>query len=487
MVQIKTRTQSFVFWLGLIPLLLAATSWYLFSQYADELASVANARDVLERVDHLLSDLTVAETGQRGYLLTGKDSYLQPFVRSEQSLETDLQQLQPRLLAEANDPHTISQLDHLVRDKIGELRATIKVRRTAGFQPALNLVDTDHGQQLMAGVRHIVSLLENHERALLQGRRQVLERLRTQVLVLFVAGVLASFLLVALVYRANRQVAIEQAGKEAKLNQINAELEERVRDRTFQLELRTTELERRTQELQRSNADLESYAFVASHDLQEPLRMISAFGSLLNKQYSRKLDPQADEFLQFMVNSAQRMQSLIDDLLQYARIGSQAYNHEQLMLRDAVNAACAHLTKKIEEAQAEIEINDLPVVWGSKLLLSQVFEELIGNAIKFRTAEHLPKVLISAVSSQNPSTWTIAVQDNGIGFDPQYREVIFRMFQTLNPKADYPGTGVGLAICKRIIEQHGGRFWAESSPGAGSIFYFTLPKLSPFALRSTVN
>ena len=478
MAPIKTRTQNYVFWLGLIPLLLATASWHISSQYSECLNGVSNARDILDRIDNLLSGLTAAETGQRGYILTGKDVYLEPFLATERSLESKLHELSPKLLAEANDPEIINRLNSLVQDKLDELRATIKIRQTAGFQPALNLIDTDRGQKTMMNVRQLVAMLQSHERALLAGRQEILRQLRIQVISLFVAGVLASFLLVALVYRANRRFVFEQEEKQAELNQANAELEERVHERTFQLEQRTTELERRTQELQRSNADLESFAFIASHDLQEPLRMISAFGALLSRQYHQKLDPRADEFIEFMVNSAQRMQLLIDDLLQYARIGRQAFDYEQMALADSVHIACVQLSTVVKEANAEIEIDDLPLIWGSKLLLAQVFEELIGNAVKFRNREQIPKIIISTTKSQNTSVWTITVQDNGIGFDPQYREVIFRMFQTLHPKADYPGTGVGLAICKRIIEQHGGQLWAESSPGAGSTFCFTFPKFN---------
>jgi signal transduction histidine kinase len=476
MARIKTRTQSYVFWLGLIPLLLAAASWRIYSRYSECLNSVAYAREVLQRTNNLLAAVTGAETGQRGFLLTGKDVYLQPFLDSERSIERELKQFTPVLLAEGNDPETVKRLDRLILDKLEELRTTVRLRQTAGRQPALDLVETDLGQRNMTSIRQIMTLLQNHEQALLRGRQETLRQLRAKVVALFACGILTSFLLVGLVYRANRRFLLEQEKKENQLNQINAELEQRVQDRTFQLELRTTELELRTQELQQSNADLESFAFVASHDLQEPLRMISAFGALLHRQYHQKLDKQADEFIEFMVNSAQHMQLLIDDLLQYARIGNQEVKEEQFLLREALEAACEPLQEKIAEAGAALEAVDLPLVWGNRQMLAQVFSELIGNSLKFGRPGQKPTITISA-TPHNATSWKIAVQDNGIGFDPQYRDVIFRMFQTLHSKAKYPGTGVGLAICKRIVEQHGGKLWVESFPGTGSTFYFTLPKV----------
>jgi PAS domain S-box-containing protein len=226
------------------------------------------------------------------------------------------------------------------------------------------------------------------------------------------------------------------------------------------------------EDLRRSNADLSQFAYVASHDLQEPLRMVASYVQLLQKRYRGKLDADADEFIHYAVDGANRMQRLIQDLLQYARVDTRTQPTQIVETAKAFDQAVANLRAAIGESQAEVTRDPLPLVRGDATQLAQLLQNLIGNAIKFK-GERTPRVHVSAKVEQQQ--WVFTVRDNGIGIEPRYFERIFAIFQRLHNREQYAGTGIGLAICKRIVERHGGRIWVESEPGAGTAFHFTIP------------
>jgi PAS domain S-box-containing protein len=233
------------------------------------------------------------------------------------------------------------------------------------------------------------------------------------------------------------------------------------------------ELERQAQELMRSNAELQQFAYVASHDLQEPLRMISSYTQLLQRRYGERFEPEAKEFMAFVVDGATRMKQLIEDILAYSRVGTRAREFKPTQCESALKKALINLRGSIEASGASITHDPLPQVEADEVQLVQLFQNLIGNALKFQSAEP-PCIHVSAVAQ--PGAWEIGVRDNGIGIDPQYFERIFMVFQRLHSKGEYPGTGIGLAICKKVVDRHGGRIRVESEPGKGSTFYFTLPR-----------
>lgn len=231
-------------------------------------------------------------------------------------------------------------------------------------------------------------------------------------------------------------------------------------------------LAQKAQELSRSNADLEYFAYIASHDLQEPLRMVSSYLQLLERRYKDQLDADAREFIAYAVGGASRMQALINALLSYSRVGTRGKPFEPTDCSMVLERALTNLKVAIEENDAVVTHDPLPTVMADEVQLAQVFQNLIGNAIKFR-GERPPQVHIGA--QRGKGEWVFSVRDNGIGIDPQHFERIFMIFQRLHSQDEYPGTGIGLAICKRIVERHGGRIWVESQPGQGSTFYFTIP------------
>ena len=243
------------------------------------------------------------------------------------------------------------------------------------------------------------------------------------------------------------------------------------RERT---ELMTTrqDLEKSVSELGRSNADLQQFAYVASHDLQEPLRMVSSYTQLLARRYQGRLDADADEFIAYAVDGATRMQRLIQDLLAYSRVSTGSQPFEPTPMGAVLSYAMDNLLSAITESQAIITHDRLPTVRGDAKQLAQVFQNLLSNAIKFH-GDQPPRIHIAAQRKQD--AWMFSVRDEGIGIDPQFAGRIFVIFQRLHTRAEYPGTGIGLAICKKIIERHGGRMWVESEAGKGATFWFSIP------------
>jgi len=246
--------------------------------------------------------------------------------------------------------------------------------------------------------------------------------------------------------------------QEQALRALNAQLEQRVAERTA--------------ELQRSNEELQQFAYVVSHDLQEPLRVVASYVQQLAERYQDKLEAEANELISYALDGARRMQQLIVDLLAYSRIDTTGQEFAPTDCEGVLQCVLSDLRVAIEESGAEVTHDPLPQVMADNVQLGQVLQNLLGNAIKFRSQEP-PRIHVSA--RQEGQQWVFSVRDNGIGINPRYAERIFGIFERLHPRTEYPGTGIGLAICKKIVERHGGQIWVESEPGKGAAFFFTLP------------
>ncbi len=245
------------------------------------------------------------------------------------------------------------------------------------------------------------------------------------------------------------------------------------------------ELKENLEELERSNKELKIFAHITSHDLQEPLRTIASYSQLIERRYKGQLDPDADEFLEYMVKGAKRMKSMIQGLLDYSQVETKGNKFREFRSEEALNTALYNLRNLIKQYDAEVTHGPLPLIFADECQIEHVFQYLIDNALKFRKDNETPKIHISA--KKESTAWIFSVKDNGIGIEDQYFDIIFEVFKRLHAIGEYPGAGIGLAIVKRIIERHNGIAWVESCPGKGSTFYFTIPYKTTSIEKSVFN
>lgn len=363
----------------------------------------------------------------------------------------------------------------LVEDNALDAALVLRALNKDGFDVAANIVqdEAEFTQSLRAHPPEVV--LADYNLPMWKGM-DALKVLRAEALdipMILVSGALGDVTAVECI----RQGATDYVLKDglARLPEVvrRALREKQERSLRHQVE---QDLALKVDELARSNADLEQFAYVASHDLQEPLRMVTAYTQLLAERYRGKLDESADKFIGYASEGAQRMQVLIQDLLAFSRVGRQETSSASVDCNDVLKEVLQSLAAAIEESGAVVTHADLPVVWADRTQVAQLLQNLIGNGIKFRGQE---PPAISVQAEKADERWQFSVSDNGIGIAPEYAENIFIVFQRLHARSEYPGNGIGLAICKKIVERNGGKIWAESQPGSGTTFKFTLPGHGP--------
>jgi signal transduction histidine kinase len=465
------RTKHAYGWIAAIPILLLLAAVWSRGRYSADVRSVEHTREVQETVYDIQQTLADAETGRSGFVITGDAGFLAPVEAAVARMPQLVQQLNELTRGNPSQQENVRALDRLVTERAEFLKQTAQIGRSSNNE--LQTLERRGGLEVSVQLHNVADRMIDEENRLLRTRQQASAEADVEMGFLFGAGVAATIVLLVWSYRVVERYAAERdraalaalaANQElqeqiARVDRLNHELEERVRARTASLE--------------RSNSDLQQFAYVASHDLKEPLRMITSYTTLLEESSREKLTSDERKFLSFAAEGARRMQALINDLLAYTQAGAQDPARAPVKLNDVLEQARYSLFESIRETGAEIVAEPLPEVEVDPLKMSLVFQNLISNAIKFHRTGEKPRIHVR--SERQGSEWRIAVRDEGIGFDQRYADKIFVAFKRLHTRGQYPGTGIGLAICKRIVEGHGGRIWAESEPDSGATFYFTLP------------
>jgi signal transduction histidine kinase len=436
------------------------------------------------------------ETGVRGYIITGHPSFLEPYRSGLESETHAYAELRAR--EQAVGPDIAARIE-AVRTAAQRWRvefvapALAQSRRSAHRSIALDV----KGKRLFDSVRAALARLQtaltrrdDQTRAALNHAADTLQLLLGLAAVLILGGVIgAGFLLRGMITMPLARLGAEArsvaggafatplviANGPREIVEVGSEIDamrERIVAELAEVQIARAQLEEQAGELRRSNAELEQFAYVASHDLQEPLRKITSFCQALQTRYQGQLDERADQYIDFAVDGAKRMQVLINDLLAFSRVGRGGLQHEPVALGKVLAAAQMALAQSIESVGGRVVVGELPTVSGDRTQLTSLFQNLISNAIKFRGVEP-PVVEITAV--RRGAEWEVSCADNGIGIEEEYGERIFLIFQRLHSREAYEGSGIGLALCRKIVEYHGGRIWLDTNRTRGACFRFTLP------------
>ncbi|HEX7135589.1 MAG TPA: CHASE3 domain-containing protein [Iamia sp.] len=481
-----------------------------FSQLLDAREELVDRIDPASvRSERLLAAMVDKESGVRAYVIGRDEVFLGPYERGHarrQQIQAELE----RILAEVPE----------LADELERLDVTADVWREDYAEPTIAMVaagepepseaaELDRGKVLFDDFRAAMSDFQDELQARRAAAREDLNRSTTQLIVIIVGSAAALLLCVAALWRMVRrsvEVPLGELGADAgtvaagdfghrivpvgpaELQEL-AEAMEMMRERIVSdlaaaemahaaLQEQTEELDQANLDLSRSNTELEQFAYVASHDLQEPLRKVASFCQLLQKRYGGQLDERGEQYIEFAVDGAKRMQVLINDLLAFSRVGRLAGEAVDVDLDSALEQALSNLATAIEEAGATVEADPLPTVRGEPALLVALFQNLVGNAVKFRRADAAPVVRITSTSSDDAHE--VVMEDNGIGIDQEHAERIFVIFQRLHAKDRYEGTGIGLALSRKIVEHHGGTIEVDppDPPHAGARFRITLPTIS---------
>jgi signal transduction histidine kinase len=481
-----------------VTVLMVAAGSIALSNLADARSRVVDVIDpAFRQAEQLQVALVDQETGIRGYALASQEIYLQPWETGGRDEAAAVQALSA--VADNPDLAIRSQLDGVVaasaawkRQYANPVLAEVRAGAPVTVAPEL-------GKRLFDDVRgRITELQRGLDRASATAKSDLDGAARRLQLVGVLLAVGLVVLLVVLTIGLRRVVerplsalagsvrrvadgdfdATVTGTGPREMVELGVDVDAMRRQIVTEfhaLREATDKLNKQTSELERSNTELEQFAYVASHDLQEPLRKVASFTQLLERRYKGQLDERADQYIAFAVDGAKRMQVLINDLLSFSRVGRFTREHVEIGAGELVEQALANLSVVIEETGTTVTVaEDMPRVSVDQSLLVGVFQNLIGNAIKFRG--DVPPEISVGVRDEG-AFWEFSVADNGIGIEPEYADRIFVIFQRLHPKDAYPGTGIGLAMCRKIIEYHGGEIWLDTSVSSGTTFRFTLPKI----------
>jgi signal transduction histidine kinase len=457
---------------------------------------VDRGSSALIQASHLETALLDQQAGIQGYALTGRADSLLPYSHGLAAQKTAVDALRSLVGDDPQDAADLAQV--LARAEIWQAR----IARPAAVASAKNLAGqwADEGKTLFDDLRAALGTQQRNLHQDWVAERSDLQEVRVQRNLVFGAIVTVIVVMAGLLFEGLRrgvttplerlaadthEVAagrfdhpISSSGP-SDLQQVAAGVErmrQRLTDELAFTDQARVQLSDQAADLQRSNAELEQFAYVASHDLQEPLRKVASFCQLLQRRYAGQLDERADRYIEFAVDGANRMQTLISDLLQFSRVGRVHDSYREIDLELVFTETTDSLSIAIEESGAEITQETLPVVSGDQTQFGMLMQNLISNALKFRSPDRPPRIHLSA--ERDDGQWRFAITDNGIGIDPAYADRVFVIFQRLHNREDYPGNGIGLAMCKKIVEFHGGTIAVDPGQDIGTRIVFTLPALA---------
>lgn len=475
---------SWIIMVIVVIVVITANSFYVVKTL-DDLSSLEARLFTTNRVINAVNKLHVAvlraESGQRGYLLTQDEAYLEEYKETLNSFSSLADEVE--VSAYSSDlPQQVSRIDELLlltRTKINGMVEVVELVRDDQTPKAFALLESDRGLNLYNEFEEIFQSIDSSERAMQSTHLANLMKLRRDSVNTLIISSGTTLLLIISIFALLKMNLRENEKHQHDLEDINEDLETKINERTQELRVYSDELAR-------SNRELEDFAFVASHDLQEPLRKIRAFGNRLDSGYKDVMDERGQDFLARMLNAAERMSMLISDLLAFSRVSTRGRDFEDVNLNDVIHAVVDDLEIAIEEKGAQINIATLPTIRADKSQIDQLFLNILSNALKFQAEDTIPVVNVET-SSPDPAdmegllladeyNWLkITIADNGIGFDQSFAEKIFAPFQRLHGRSEYKGTGIGLAVCRRIVERHNGKISAQSTPGEGTLFTIVLP------------
>ncbi|TKB02298.1 histidine kinase [Alteromonas portus] len=482
--KVLSSLYSWIILVVLVIVVITANSFYVVSTLNDLSALEARlftTNRVINAVNRLHVAILRVESGQRGYMLTDDEEYLTDYTETLGVIGELMDEVEvSSFSSDINDQSVrIEELLKLTKAKVNEVIEVVELVKEGREQDAISLVRSDKGIKLYKRFEKLFREIDSSERNMQGTHLANLMSLRRDSVNTLIISSATTLLLIITVFLLLKINSREHEKYQADLESVNEDLESRIEERTQELSLYSDELAR-------SNRELEDFAFVASHDLQEPLRKIRAFGNRLESGYNDVIDERGKDYLARMLNAAERMSMLISDLLAFSRVSTRGKEFDEVDLNNTVQSVLGDLEIAIDEKSAEINVGDMPVIRGDKSQLEQLFLNLISNALKFQSEGVTPVVTITSKEATESDTrdilmseeydWVkITVKDNGIGFDQSFAEKIFAPFQRLHGRSEYKGTGIGLAVCRRIVERHNGQITAMSAPGQGATFSIIMP------------
>jgi signal transduction histidine kinase len=439
---------KFAFGFAMALLIFIGALAYRSVQVSNESAAwVTHTRNVLKSIQLMRYSMEAITSNIRGFLITGDDSYLEIYRANVLEIEAQRENVRNLTADNPEQQRKLPDLESLIARRIQRAELLITLQRTAGFEAAAESIRTGPGKRITDGFQVIADQFRKEEERLLAIRNADLARQIAMTETILILGTILGLLITGAAGWSVQRDNIARKKAEESLNE-------------------------KVKELHRSNEELAQFASAASHDLQEPLRMVARYSALLSRRYKGKLDAEADEFIAFLVDGANRMSRLIQDLLAYSRVGTKGLKLAVIDSDHVFQEAMVNLRGAIDDSGAQVTHGPLPHVMADKMQLAQLFQNLIGNAIKYQKPG-TPKIHVSA-TTDGTKKWNFSIEDNGLGIDPKNFEKIFGMFQRLHHREEFSGTGIGLALCKKIVERHGGNISVESQLGQGSTFRFAL-------------